>query len=418
MATIMDDRRGAQRHQLLSLYRNALARVHGERVVIEHFAAHPLEGRWAVVAVGKAAPAMASGAQQQLGELIHSGLVISRYGYIEPRQFPGNWLTLESGHPVPDEASLHAGEVLLRFLDELPEDVSLLFLLSGGASALVEVLPPGISLDDLRKTNDWLLASGLEIGQVNAIRRRLSRIKGGRLARHLGGRRCLQLLISDVPGDDPGVIGSAPFWPSDGIPAEEVLPRWLGQLLQHGDEPPSLGDPVFTTIETHIIADNRMVLQAIKTEAEAQGLKVYLHAGHFQGEAQVIARRFVQKLHQGLSGLHLWGGESSVVLPRLHGHGGRSQHLALVAAELLDGDENIMLLAAGSDGNDGPGDAVGALVDGGSKQRGEDEGFSLALAVANADSGSFLAASGDLIETGPTGTNVMDLVIGWKTGGD
>lgn len=415
---LTDDHVLNRRHQLLAFYRSALTRVQGERVVSEYLTQNPIAGEWAVVAVGKAAAAMALGAQQQLGDRIHSGLVITRHGYSEPRLAGSRWQILESAHPIPDESSLQAGDTLLQFLQALSPDIPLLFLLSGGASALVEVLPDGVTLDDLSRTNEWLLAAGLSIAEMNAVRCRLSRIKGGRLVRHLGGRRCLQLLISDVPGDDPGVIGSAPLWPSDGIPATEVLPRWLSQLLLHGDEPPSLGDPAFSTIETHIIADNRMALQAIKTEAEAQGLKVYLHAGHFQGEAPVLARRFVQKLQQGLPGLHLWGGESNVALPRLHGHGGRSQHLALAAAELLDGDERIMLLAAGSDGSDGPGEAAGALVDGGSRQRGEEEGFSLALALANADSGSFLAASGDLIETGPTGTNVMDLVIGWKVGED
>ncbi len=415
---LTDDHVLNRRHQLLTFYRSALARVQGERVVSEYLAQNSIAGEWAVVAVGKAAAAMALGAQQQLGDRIHSGLVITRHGYSEPRLVGSRWQIIESAHPIPDESSLQAGDTLLQFLQALPPDVPLLFFLSGGASTLVEVLPDGVTLDDLSRTNEWLLAAGLSIAEMNAVRCRLSRLKGGRLVRHLGGRRCLQLLISDVPGDDPGVIGSAPLWPTDGIPTTEVLPRWLSQLLLQGDEPPSLGDPAFSTIETHIIADNRMALQAIKTEAEAQGLKVYLHAGHFQGEAQVMARRFVQKLQQGLPGLHLWGGESSVALPRLHGHGGRSQHLALAAAELLDGDERIMLLAAGSDGSDGPGEAAGALVDGGTRQRGEDEGFSLALALANADSGSFLAASGDLIETGPTGTNVMDLVIGWKVGED
>lgn len=402
------------RRQLLGFYHAALVRVNGRRVVGEYLEAHPLSGNWAVVAIGKAASAMAEAAKQALVGQLHSGLLITRHGYADPLPENSPWQIMESGHPLPDEASLKAGEALLQFLDNLPDDLSLLFLLSGGASALAEVLPDEISLDDLIRVNEWLLASGLEIGQMNAVRRHLSRIKGGQLARHLHGHHCLQLLISDVPGDNPAVIGSAPLYPVTDIPTPDNLPEWLTTLLPHAGLIPHADDSLFAPIETRIVADNGLALRTIREQAEMQGIPVYLHPDHFHGQATELAKRFVRSLMDGPPGLYLWGGESSMTLPPLHGHGGRSQHLALAAATLLAGHDDILLLAAGTDGSDGPGEVAGALVDGDTIQRGEAEGLSSRMALASADSGTFLAASGDLIETGPTGSNVMDLVLGWK----
>jgi glycerate 2-kinase len=409
-----DQSRGSQRQQLLGFYHNALVRVNGRRVVGEYLEANPLTGDWAVVAIGKAASAMAEGAKQALAGHLQTGLLITRHGYADPHRENSTWKIMESGHPLPDAASLQAGEALLQFLDNLPDELPLLFLLSGGASALVEALPEEMSLDELVRVNNWLLASGLEIGQMNAVRHHLSRIKGGRLAHHLRGRRCLQLLLSDVPGDNPAVIGSAPLYPVTDPPLPDNLPEWLMALLQQGEPIPHADDPLFAEIETHVVANNGIALQAIKEMAQAQGIPVYLHPDHFHGSVQELAKGLVQTLLKGPPGLYLWGGESSMTLPALHGHGGRSQHLALAAAKMLARHDNILLLAAGTDGSDGPGEVAGALVDGETLQRGEAEGFSCAMALANADSGTFLAASGDLIETGPTGSNVMDLVLGWK----
>jgi len=403
---------------LLAIYQAALQAVNGEQVVVRHLAKHSLSGRWAVFAVGKAANAMAMGARQVLGQQVHSGLVIAPHGQSEPRLLAEGWTMLEGGHPLPDGSSLQAGETLLRWLDSLEEGVPLLVLLSGGASALIEALPAGITLDDLVKVNDWLLGSGLDIGQMNGIRKRLSRIKGGRLARYLRERRCLQLLISDVPGDDPATIGSAPLYPSASAPITADLPSWFAPLMQGAEPEVAADDPAFVNIETHVIASNAIALQAAAEMAQTLGMRVTLHPEHFQGQAAALAEKFVQSALQGAAGLQLWGGESTVILPPQPGNGGRSQQLALTAAKLLAGHDDILFLAAGTDGRDGPGEAVGALVDGSTRARGEEEGFSLDAALAAADSGSFLAASGDLIETGPTGTNVMDLVFVWKRGGD
>ncbi len=410
-----DTLRNRRHQQLLSLYQAALRSVNGEQAVRQYFEEHPLPGEWAVVAIGKAAAAMAKGGQQALGERLHSGLVITKYGHAAPSLQANRWRVLESGHPLPDENSLRAGETLLEFLHQLPNEIPLLFLLSGGASSLVEVLPDGLGLEELERVNDWLLSSGLTIGEMNRVRKHLSAIKAGRLARHLGGRRCLQMLISDVPGDDPATIGSAPLYPSAALTLPNNLPEWLKELVDTGEPSPEESEPVFATIETHIIASNARARQAVSEAARSIGLTVKDHPGHFQGKVDTLAAEFVDELLASPAGvLLLWGGESSVALPLNPGRGGRNQHMALAAAKLLAGREDCLLLAAGTDGSDGPTEEAGALVDGMTVRRGEEEGSSAEAALREADSGRFLEVSGDLIETGPTGTNVMDLVIAWK----
>lgn len=405
-----------RRTQLLQIYQSALEAVEGDRAVEAWLRANPLEGEWAMVAIGKAAAAMARGAQHVLGADLHSGLVITKYGHGHPRLDPSRFIQLESAHPVPDESSLAAGEVLLHFLDELPSGLPLLFFVSGGASALVEVLPAGMEPTQLSELNRWLLASGLPIEAMNAIRKRLSRIKGGRLAAYLKGRRCVQLLISDVPGDSPAVIGSGMLipTPAETSPPGVEIPSWLHDPVRKAEPAPPAGSPLFSTIESHIIAGNEQARSAAAAKAAALGITVHDHHGHFQGDAVELASRFCRELLDGNPCLHLWGGESSVRLPAEPGRGGRNQQLALAAAMRLAGKSNIMFLAAGSDGSDGPTEDAGALIDGDTVRRGEAEGMSAAQALARCDAGSFLELSGDLIETGPTGTNVMDLVIGWR----
>ncbi len=405
-----------RRTQLLQIYQAALQSVAGDRAVAGWLQGNPLEGEWAVVAVGKAAAAMAHGAQQVLGSRLHTGLVITKHGHGDPRLDPARFTQLESAHPVPDDTSLAAGEVLLRFLDELPDGLPLLFLLSGGTSVLVEVLPEGMDTGELADFNRWLLGSGLPIEAMNALRKRLSCIKGGKLAAFLKGRRCVQLLISDVPGDDPAVIGSGMLVPVAVSPLamDGILPHYLQTLLLKA--PPSLPaeDAAYRRIETHIVASNAQARCAAAAKAAELGVCVFDHPDPFEGEAVELATRFTEELLQGERGIYLWGGESTVRLPNDPGRGGRNQQMALAAAIRVAGKGNLLMLAAGTDGSDGPTEDAGALVDGGSVSRGEQEGLSASRALARCDAGSFLEQSGDLIETGPTGTNVMDLVIGWR----
>lgn len=398
------------RKELLTLYRAALQRVDGGDLVRNWLAGHdyPI---CAVVAIGKAAGAMMQGAVDGLADAISAGLVIDKAGHGVPGRWAGLPIRqLESSHPLPDERSLRAGEALLRFLADQPDDMPLLFLISGGSSALVEVLRPGITLDELRRANRWLLGSGLPIDKINAVRRRLSAIKAGGLCHYLGNRPLDVLLISDVPGDDPAVIGSGMLVPATEQALPEGLPPWLEALEQRPREPVLERDDC----RHHVLGTLSAALDAAAGTALDRGFAVFWHDGFVDGDAVVAAHRLVSELRDGLPGVHIWGGETTVVLPSEPGQGGRNQQLALAAARELAGEPGLFLLAAGTDGSDGPTEDAGGLVDGGTRKRAETEGFDIEDALRRCDAGSVLAASGDLIQTGPTGTNVMDIMIGLK----
>jgi glycerate 2-kinase len=375
-----------RRRILLDLFQAGLDRVSGRRCVA-HALKPSAEPVW-VASVGKAASAMALGAYDALGTSIERTLVITKDGHVEPQVYSLPDVEVhESAHPVPDERSLLAGQSLLRWLDELPRSVQPLFLISGGASSLVEVLEEGVTFAQLGQLNAEGLASGISIGELNARRARLSRIKGGRLAALLGDRPARALFISDVPGDDPAVIGSGLMGPSGGA--------------QDG-------------VERTIVASLDFAVEGVCTVAERMGFSVRRPVSRFDDDAARLAVRFTHELHLNSAQVCVWGGESTVLLPERPGRGGRNQHLALAAARLLAGQQQMVLLAAGTDGTDGVTDDAGGLVDGETCAR-------LALAeidvddcMRRADSGTALAASGDLVHTGPTGTNVGDLVIGLK----
>lgn len=399
----------------LKIFRGALAAVNGMACVERLLAVRRLRGDVYALAVGKAAEAMYQGARSALGGQLRGSLLVTKPGHVQPEMKDVVGVTvIEAGHPLPDEASLQAGQAMLDFIAATPEDAQLLFLISGGTSSLVEVLPPGVSLDDTRRVAEWLLASGLDICAMNAVRKRLSCIKGGRLAAHLEGRSVLQVLISDVPGDSPADIGSGLLEPEEEayINVSE-LPAWVQELLKHS--PPQVMDPsYFADIETHVVASLDHALGAAALETKKLGYKMQVHTERLSGDAALVGQRLASVLIDSPPGVHIWGGETTVALPTNPGRGGRNQHLALAAAEILSNQNNIWLLAAGTDGSDGAGDDAGALVDGGTILRGTLKCLNAAECLRRADSGSFLEMSGDLITTGPTGTNVMDMVIGVK----
>ena len=243
------------RDDILKIFHSALAAVNGLACVERFLAVRRLKGEVYALAVGKAAEAMLLGARSALNGQLRSALLITKPGHVTSgvKAFP-EIRGIEAAHPVPDENSLRAGQAVLDFIAAAPSDAQLLFLISGGTSSLVEVLPEGVSLDDLRRTNQWLLDSGLDIHGMNALRKQLSRIKGGRLAAYVQGRSVLQVLISDVSGDNPADIGSGLLVPEEeGHAKPSSLPAWLQPLLEHA--PPQLMDPAyFLNIETHVIA--------------------------------------------------------------------------------------------------------------------------------------------------------------------
>lgn len=402
------------RDMLLDLARAAIDSVRGDRLVEQALAAASLPGVVDVVAIGKAAAAMATGACRVLGERLGRALVITKEGHRLPElvRYPAVEV-IEAGHPLPTPASLAAGSRLLAWLHEAPANRRLLFLISGGASSLVEAPVAGIGLADLVRINDWLLGSGLAIDQINRVRRRVSRIKGGNLL-HAAGHCQLEVwLLSDVAGDDPAVIGSGLLYPGATRSAGHAdYPDWLSRMLERPGHSPPLGVPV---PPHRVLANVQSACNAAVQQAQQIGWPAHLHSAALHADAAStgmnLARRLLSELQPGI---HVWGGETTVVLPPEPGRGGRNQHLALAAATVLAGRADVSLLAIATDGSDGPGEDAGALVDGGTIARGQLGGLDVVECLRRADSGSFLEASGDLVSTGPTGTNVRDLVIAWK----
>lgn len=405
----MRDVRTDPRNLLLEIFRQGLAAVNGRGAVHAWLRAHPPAREFHLAALGKAADAMTAGALDAAAPSLQAGLVVTRYGCLDtPVYRDPRIVTLEAGHPLPDSQSLAAGNALLQFLADAQADTEFLFLVSGGTSSIVEVPVEGVELDTLRQLNVWLLGSGLPIAAVNRVRASLSRIKGGRLARHLAGRRATLLLISDVPGDVRSDIGSGLLLPSLAGPLPSLPARFAGLPFQQQSVAAS------PQVDAHIIASNRLAREAIAAATRAGGLHAELHDALPAADAAACGTAMAEMLLTGPSGVHVWGGETTVKLPENPGQGGRNQHLALAAARVLTGHDGVMLLSAGSDGSDGVTDDAGALVDGGSLARGEDAGYDAADCLARAAAGDFLEGSGDLIYTGPTGTNVMDLIIAYK----
>ncbi len=367
----------------------AFAAVDPERLVREELARRG-ERFAAAVALGKAAAALARGAREAL-EPGAKGLLIRPHS--APALLDPGWEQKTGGHPLPDRQSVAAGERLERWLAEIPPG-SLLALISGGASACVEAPAPGLTLDDLIATHRRLLASGLPIQQVNAVRKQISRLKGGGALRAAGGRlpRVLVLLLSDVPGDDPAVIASGPF-ATDTATSEEAK-----------------------RVETVVLGSARTAASAAVAEARRRGL----HAvdGPLEGEAVQAARDLVERgraLARTLGGpgvALVLGGETTVTLAENAGHGGRNQELALAAARELAGGTDELVFTLATDGEDGPTRHAGATVDGATWEAVRRAGIDPEAALARHDSGTALAAvPGALLQTGPTGTNVGDLAV-------
>lgn len=395
------------RDLLLRWFNIALDAVGGRQCVRAAVTKKSFQGPVSLIAVGKAAVAMAQGAHDVLGDRIEAGFVVTKYSY----EGPLPWPVLTAGHPLPDQASLDAGQALLTFIDSIPQKSEVLFLLSGGASSLVEVLVPGIKLDDLRQMNDWILGSGIDIVTANNLRKRVSKIKAGRLALYLAPRTTVCLTISDVPGNNPDSIGSGPLVKSDNFKPQKDLPDWLVEMISRaGFEAPVAG---FDHIQTEVVATIEDACRAVVAAARSDDYEAQMSEQLLTGDALLAGPQLAAILETLPSGqVIVSGGETTVKLPPQPGRGGRNQSLALAAAIALDGTAGQYLLAAGTDGSDGPGDDAGGLVDGDTVKRGEAAGFDAGQALATANAGSFLEASGDLITTGPTGTNVMDIVIG------
>ncbi len=417
---------GDPRRDLISVYEAGVRRVRGFDAVRDYLErrTEALPRKVRLVAVGKAASAMARGALEVLGGRIADGLVVTKHGHVEAELAAEPRIEcIESDHPVPDADTLRAGERLLAYLSERTGgDAGFLFLLSGGASSLVEVLPRGLGLADLRRLTEALLASGLDIAEMNRVRRALSGVKGGRLAAHLGRRPTLSLLISDVPGDDPGVIGSGLLTPVRERVEPGDYPDVVRELLGCVELVPVPEQAEFDSIESHIVACLDDAKAACRDEALRLGYADASVSPRFiAGDVEEVAERLFREIGAlsdvASGGMRIWGGEPTVKLPAKPGRGGRNQQLALAVAMKIKGEPDVYFLSVGTDGTDGPTADAGALVDGATVERGEQRGFDAGDRLRRADAGTFLEASGDLVTTGPTGTNVMDLMISLKVPG-
>ncbi len=403
------------RAQVLEIFEAGVTRVKGFNAVVGFLNDKPLNGNYHLVAVGKAASSMALGAMSVLGSQINKGLVITKHDHTEDelRTFK-NITCLESDHPVPGEASIAAGKALLSFVEAAPADAKFLVLYSGGASSLMEVLADGMSLSKLSELNKVLLSIGFDITQMNQVRRAISCIKGGRLANYINGRETVSLLISDVPGDDPAVIGSGALTYRNEDINEIDLPESITTILNGVQFTPIPDPSLFSNIETNVIATLEDAKLAADKRAKSLGFDVTVHTEFMEGDAEKKAVEICQLLVKAKPGIHIWGGETSLVLPDNPGRGGRNQHLAAVAARELQDNQDIVFLAAGTDGTDGPTPDAGGVVDGTTVAKGIKAGLDINNFLAAVDIGNYLEKTGDIVTTGPTGTNVMDLVIALK----
>lgn len=420
------------RKDAVTICRAALAAADPERALLEHvrvvdgvLRAGRARYRLAavrnvyVVGAGKACAPMAKAVEKLLGKRITASCVSVKDGHTLPLR---RVLLREAAHPVPDARGVAAAEEILALAQNAgPQDL-VICLISGGASALLPLPVDGLTLADKQGLTRQLLAAGANIHEMNCVRKHLSRIKGGQLARAAAPAQVLTLILSDVIGDDLSTIGSGPTAPdpTTWADADEILRRfglvWPKPLDRM--ETPKPGDPLFARVRNVIIGSNSLSVDAAAKAAKALGYRPLVLSTTIEGEARDVARMHVQMAREVLrSGRPvaapaclLSGGETTVTL-RGSGLGGRNQEFALVAGMELDGIAGIVALSAGTDGTDGPTDAAGGLADAGTVERARRQGHSARADLENNDSYHFLEASGDLWKTGPTRTNVMDIRI-------
>lgn len=398
-----------KRSDLLTIFDAAVDAVSGEQAVRRELESGSYPKQFHVVAIGKASDAMLQGViatESSSDKKIKTALLISKHNHISKKTLNDPRVhSIESDHPLPKQDTMKAGLALLDYLTHLPKDEPCLFLISGGASALVEVLHDGWDLAQLQELTDYLLANGFNINQMNAIRRRISKIKGGGLWQYVGNRPVHCLMISDVPGDDPADIGSGVLFPVDDIKLPDLPDKFSKRI------PVFLQNKQADGFVSKIIASLDVAKKAAAEKAIELGYEVDIQSEFLDGEASEVAKNCVKTSQENTDTLFIWGGETMVYLPENPGAGGRNQHLALSAAIAMQNLANSVLLAAGTDGSDGVSDATGAIVDAETVNRGSAKNLDAEAYLSASDSNSYLNATKDTIVTGATGTNVMDLVL-------
>jgi hydroxypyruvate reductase len=382
-----------------------------------------------VVGAGKASAAMAQAAEQVLGRRIHGGWINTKDGHLAPLKR----ITLhEASHPVPDARGVEGARRIAEIAQQAEEGDLVLCLISGGASALLPLPVEPVTLEEKQATTRLLLACGATIHEINAVRKHLSAIKGGRLARLAQPAHVVALLLSDVVGDPLDVIGSGPAAPDTSTFAtawaviekydlQRKIPASARRLLEAGlagriEETPKPGDPCFLHTRNVIVGSNRLAVDAAARKARELGYRPLVLSTMIEGETRDIAGMHAAIAREIVAtgrpvrppAAVISGGETTVTL-RGKGLGGRNQEFALAAAIALEGVPGVLAFSAGTDGTDGPTDAAGAMADGMTLSRAAPLGLDARRALADNDSYHFFQPLGDLVMTGPTGTNVMDV---------
>jgi glycerate 2-kinase len=421
------------RQFLAHLFNAAVTRA----LPLHNMAAHlpsPPKGRTIVLGAGKAGGAMAQAVEALWpANAPLEGLVVTRYDHVPPRPagLASRIEVVEAAHPVPDAAGLAAAQRILAMTQGLSADDLVLFLISGGGSALLTLPAEGLSLAEKQRINKALLDSGANIGEMNCVRKHLSRIKGGRLAAACAPARVVTLTISDVPGDDPSVIASGPTVPDATTCADalSILKRYhielneavLDSLEKGALETPKPGDAMFNGHEVHMIATPQQSLQAAADAARAAGLQAYILSDEMEGESREVGKvhaaiaRAVAHTSQPFAKpcVILSGGETTVTVRAVpageaKGRGGRAGEFCLGLALALQGQPGVHALAADTDGIDGMEDNAGAWVEPGTLSRAQALGMKIDRYLDRNDAHGYFQALGDLVVTGPTYTNVND----------
>lgn len=379
-----------------------------------------ISGRIYGLAIGKAAVPMLDALTDQIPLL--GGLAVTKFA---SRETSGMYPVIEGGHPIPDARSLHAGEQVLKFVSSLDEEDTLVCLISGGGSALVTAPYEGVSLEDAQSLTSLLLSCGARIDEINTIRRHLDRVKGGGLVRATKAK-IISLILSDVIGNPLEAIASGPTAPDPtskedarAVIAKYGLEHQITFSVQHAlDNIPETLKPnnaTFNRVQNLIVGDNKLASLAALKQAQAEGFHAEILTNELQGEAREVGTRLARQLRDEISKRSrpfclIAGGETTVTLSG-NGKGGRNQELALAAVNELVGLKDVILISLATDGDDGPTDAAGAVVTAESAQWAESLGLRAADYLSRNDAYPFFDALGDLIKTGPTGTNVNDLIF-------
>lgn len=411
---------GSPQDLLRAMFHAAVEAARPENIVPQHLPSPP-KGRTIVLGGGKASAAMAKAVEEHWPAPLE-GLTVTRYGHAVPcRRIE----IVEAAHPVPDAPGRAAAERILKLAQEAGPDDLVLFLISGGGSALLALPAPGLTLEDKQAVNRALLASGADIAQMNVVRKHLSAIKGGRLAAAAHPAKVVSLLISDVPGDDPSAIASGPTVPDPSTFAEaravlaryriEPPPSVKAHLERAAEETPKPGDPRLAGVETIMIATPQLSLEAAAEVARTAGVQPLLLGDALEGEAAEVGKVMAGMAHSVVQHGHplpppcvlLSGGETTVTV-KGHGRGGRNVEFLLSLAVALNGLPGVWAIAGDTDGIDGAEEVAGAVVTPNTLTRAAAKGINAKVSLAENDGHGFFAALGDGVVTGPTLTNVND----------